>query len=194
MAVATTGTDAVLSAKPASGTGVVFSAPKGTTLPPDALETLNVAFLSNGYVGEDGIKRKVDKKIEKIKAYGDYTVASLVNGNEVSYEFEFLESGNGTTLKTIFGEENVSITPPEEGVHGGKVKITHNASLPPTSPFVMDMKSGKTRLREVVPVGQISVSGDVQFVHNDVIRYSVTIEALSDDKGNNAYSYQDVMV
>lgn len=194
MADVTSSTDNVLSAKPISGTGVVLTAKKGTALPVDAAEKLATEFVPNGYVGEDGIKRAVDKKIEKIKAYGDFTVATLVNGNEVSYEFEFLESGNATTLKTIFGEENVEITPPVEGIHGGSVTIKHNANIPASQSVVFDMKAGNTRIREVVPNGQFSVSGDVQFVHSDVIRYSVTLEALSDDDGNNAYSYTTKLI
>ena len=51
-----------------------------------------------------------------------------------------------------------------------------------------------TFIREVIPIGQISVSGDVKFAHSSVIQYEVTIEALPDASDNNAYEYQDTVL
>src|SRR5690625_7960587 len=53
------------------------------------------------------------------------------------------------------------------------------------------MLDGGTRIREVIPEGQLTTSGEVQFVHSDVIRYSVEIEAFPVDGEVKAFSYID---
>lgn len=186
-----TGTDAIQSGAPVSGTGGVMTAKRGTALPPDADSALDKAFVKLGYISEDGVVRKTDRDTEKIKAWGNYTVKTLIKDNSVTYSLTFLESSNGDLLKALFGEENVVITPPEEGVHDGKVAIKHSALLPEPAVFTLEMKDGNTAMREVIPNGQLTVTGDVTFVHNDVIRYEVEIDALNDETlDGNAMSYQ----
>lgn len=186
-----TGTDAIQAGSPASGTGGVTTAPRGTLLPTDADSPLSVAFKKLGYVSEDGVTRKTDRDTEKIKAWGNYTVKTLIKDNSVTYSLTFLESSNADLLKALFGEDNVTITPPEDGVHNGKVAIKHSASLPEPAVFTLEMKDGKTAMREVIPNGQLTVTGDVVFVHSDIIKYEIEIEALNDESiDGNAMSYQ----
>lgn len=191
MAETLTGTAAIQSGSPASGVGGVTTAPRGTTLPTDAETALAAAFTKLGYISEDGVTRKTDRDTEKIKAWGNYTVKTLIKDNSVTYSLTFLESSNGDLLKALFGEENVVITPPESGVHDGKIAIKHSAKLPEPAVFTLEMKDGNTAMREVIPNGQLTVTGDVTFVHNDVIRYEVEIDALNDETiDGNAMSYQ----
>src|SRR5699024_1218811 len=87
-------------------------------------------------------------------------------------------------LKLIHGEDNVA-------VEGNSVTIKHTAKMPPRQAYVLDMLDGGTRIREVIPEGQLTTSGEVQFVHSDVIRYSVAIESLPVDGEVKAFSYID---
>ena len=195
--MALTGTDAIQSGSPISGTGGVTRADRGAqvALPTDAETPLTDAFKKLGYISEDGVTRKTDRDIEKIKAWGNYTVKTLIKDNSVTYSLTFLESSNADLLKALFGEDNVTITPPEDGVHNGKVAIKHGATLPEPAIYTLEMKDGNTFMREVIPNGQISVTGDVVFVHSDIIRYEVEIEALNDETLNgNAMSYQTEVV
>lgn len=185
------GTGAIQSGAPVSGTGGVTTAPRGTALPTDAESPLGPQFIKLGYISEDGVTRSTDRDTEKIKAWGNYTVKTLIKDNSVVYKLTFLESSNADLLKSLFGEENVVITPPEEGVHKGKIAIKHSAALPDPAVFTLEMKDGATAMREVIPNGQLTVTGDVVFVHSDVIRYEVEIEALNDEiLDGNAMSYQ----
>src|SRR5699024_1933139 len=102
----------------------------------------------------------------------------------ITYSLEFLESANADVLKLIHGEDNVT-------VEGNSVSIKHTAKMPPRQAFILDMLDGGTRIREVIPEGQLTTSGEVQFVHSDVIRYSVEIEAFPVDGEVKAFSYID---
>lgn len=195
MAATLTGTAAIQSGSPISGTGGVTNAPRGTALPTDAETALSAAFTKLGYISEDGVTRKTDRDTEKIKAWGNYTVKTLIKDNSVTYSLTFLESSNGDLLKALFGEDNVTLEAPVEGVHNGKVTIKHSAKLPEPAVFTLEMRDGNTAMREVIPNGQLTVTGDVVFVHNDVIRYEVEIDALNDEAiDGNSISYQTEMI
>lgn len=190
-----TGTEAIQSGSPVNGTGGVTRADRGTPLPTDAETPLTEAFKRLGYISEDGVTRKTDRDIEKIKAWGNYVVKTLIKDNSVTYSLTFLESSNGDLLKALFGADNVTITAPAPGVHDGKVAIKHGATLPEPATYTLEMKDGDTFMREVIPNGQISITGDVVFVHSDIIRYEVEIEALNDEAINgNAMSYQTEVI
>ncbi|AZQ77668.1 hypothetical protein EJ997_10270 [Flaviflexus ciconiae] len=183
------GTSAILAGAPVDATGGVLTAPIGTTGPTSAIDAI-ADFIKTGFVGEDGITKTVDASDEKIKAWGGSTVKIVRSEHSVTYAFTFLESANATVLKLIHGEENVIITPPTAD-HGGQVEIRERGELIERQEFVFDMKDGKTRIREFVPDGQLSHTGDVQFVHSAIISYTVTIEAFPDGDGVKAYSYMD---
>lgn len=179
-----TGTDAILVGAPLTATGGLLFADRATaTLPVDAA-TAVVGFTEGGYVGEDGVTRTTDASDEKIKAWGGDTVKIVRTEHSITYTFTFLESANAEVLKLIHGVDNVIVA-------GGKVTVKHTAKIPPRKAFVLDMIDAENLLREVIPDGQLTSSGDVVFVHSDVIRYQVTIEAFPDDAGVKAISYMD---
>lgn len=194
MADALSGVAAVLTGKPVKSTGGVTRAPIGTPLPTDATTRLNAAFVPQGLISDDGVTRTTDASDDKIKAWGGQVVKVVRSDFSVSYKFSYLEAASAVTLKSIVGEENVTITPPEDGKHNGKVAIKLNAKPAPRATYTLEMLDENTFIREVIPIGQISVSGDVQFVHSAVIKYEVTIEALPDSSDNNAYEYQDTVL
>lgn len=179
-----TGTDAILVGAPVTATGgLLFGDRKDAALPTDATGT--VATLNKGgYIGEDGVTRTTDASDDKIKAWGGDTVKIVRTEHSISYAFQFLESANGEVLKLIHGENNVD-------VEDGKVTVRQTSFMPPRKSFVLDMLDAESKLREVIADGQISSSGDVVFVHSDVIRYEVTIEAFPDEDGVKAISYMD---
>lgn len=194
MAEGLSGVTAVLTGKPLQSTGGVTRAPLGTPLPTDATSKLNAAFEPQGLISDGGVTRTTDASDDKIKAWGGQVVKVVRSDFSVSYKFEYLEAASATTLKAIVGEENVTITKPAAGEHNGKVAVKINSKPAPRASYTLEMLDENTFIREVIPIGQISVSGDVTFVHSAVIKYEVTIEALPDSSDNNAYEYQDTVL
>ena len=179
-----TGIDAIRTGAPVNATGGVQFAETGTTLPTDATTEPEAAFKKGGFIGDDGVTRSTDASDEKIRAWGGDTVKVVRSEHSITYSFEFLESTNADVLKLIHGDEHVTVD-----VSGKKVSIEHTAKMPPRQAFLLDMLDGDTRIREVIPDGQLTTSGEVQFVHSDVIRYAVEIEAFPNDEQVKAYSY-----
>lgn len=186
-----TGTDAILVGAPLTATGGVLFADTDATLPTNAATAVDEAFVAGGYVGEDGVTRTVDATDEKIKAWGGDTVKIVRTEHSITYTFQFMEAANAEVLKLIHGEDNVVVVPAVPGTTSGTVTVKHTAKLPPRKAFVLDMVDGDALMREVIMDGQLTTSGDVVFVHSDVIRYSITIEAFPDAQGVKAISYMD---
>ena len=177
-----TGIDAIQTGAPVTATGGVLYADTSETLPTDATTDPGEGFTKGGFIGEDGVTRATDASDEKIRAWGGDTVKVVRSEHSITYSLEFLESANADVLKLIHGEDNVT-------VEGNSVTIKHTAKMPPRQAFVLDMLDGGTRIREVIPEGQLTTSGEVQFVHSDVIRYAVEIEAFPVNGEVKAFSY-----
>lgn len=166
---------------PVTATGGVLHAPVGTAYPATVAESFSSDWIKGGYVGEDGVTRTIDASDDKIKAWGGDTVKVVRTEHSVSYTFQFLESSNADTLKLLFGDDHVAVT-------GTDITVEVTSEMVPRRAFAFAMKDGDKLVREIVKDGQISVSGDVTFVHSDVIRYEVTIEAFPDENSVKAIS------
>ncbi|MGQ4531854.1 phage tail tube protein [Dermabacteraceae bacterium P13138] len=172
----------VLTGGPLKATGGVMHAPLGSTMPTDAKAALDGAFVKGGYVGEDGLTRSINAQDEKIKAWGGDTIRVVRSEHSVVYKLMFLESANADTLKLLFGKDNVTVS-------GQDITVNIKSDQVPRRAFVFDMKDGEFKIREAVQDGQLSMSGDVQYVHSNIIKYEVEIEAFPDENGVKAIQY-----
>lgn len=174
---------------PVTATGGVLAAPVGTTAPTDSTSALPSPFVKLGLVGEDGVTKTVDATDEKIKAWGGDIVRIVRSEHSVSFSMTFMESANADLLKSIYGEDNVEITP-ATAESGRKIEIRQTSAMPRRGLYVIDLKDGDASAREVILDGQLTQSGDVNYVHTDLIRYTVTIEAFPVD-GVKTITYID---
>lgn len=178
------GTENILVGAPVTATGGVLFGESTVAAPTDATTALDLAWVKAGFISEDGVTRTTDASDDKIRAWGGDTVKVVRTEHSITYTFTFLESANADVLKLIYGESNVTIA-------AGKVKINQTSAMPPRKSFVLDMADGETKLREYIKNGQLTTSGDTVFVHSDVIRYEVSIEAFPDANGVKAISFID---
>lgn len=181
------GAAAILTGAPVTATGGLLFGDTTVAAPTDATTALDPAWIKGGYIGEDGVTRTTDASDEKIKAWGGDTVKIVRTEHSITYTFQFMESANAEVLKLIHSEANVNIT-------AEKVTIKHTAKIPPRKSFVLDMADSETKLREYIADGQLTTSGDVTFVHSDVIRYEVTVECFPDASDVKAISFIDGVV
>lgn len=179
----------VLAGKP-NVTGGVLIAPTGTALPTTAVAAPNVAFVSAGYIGDDGLSQTIDRSTTKIKAWGGDVVRVLQTEVSVQYKFTFIESLNTGVLKAVYGDANVAVV--AGGVSTGTLRsVAINSTELGHKEFIFEIKDGLAKIRVVVPNGQIVEVGEVKFNDGEIIAYSVTVEAFPDTAGNQAYQYLD---
>lgn len=162
--------------------GVFFRAPIGTPLPQDALVELDPKFEDQGIVGEDGVSQAVTRDTEDVKSYGGDTVYTLQTdyGNEIT--LTVLESIHVPTLRTVFGDSNVT----EEN---GNIRVKHNKARLPRSSFVFEHLIDQGIKRSVLEIGQVTEVGDIVNVHSDVVKYELTIKTYPNNNGDHMLDY-----
>lgn len=172
----------VAAGKPKIG-GAIYVAPVGTALPTDASTQLNNAFVSLGYVSEDGVTRTITRESENTKAWGGDTVLSLQTEFTETISFTLIETLNVDVKKVIFGDSNVT-----GDLTTGITAVSNSTELAEHS-YVIDMIQNRAAVRIVIPNGKVSELGDIVYSDSEVIGYNPTITALPDTAGNASYEY-----
>lgn len=179
----------VISGKPLA-TGGILVAPTGTALPTTQAATPNVAFVSVGYVSEDGVEKTEDRSFNEIKDWGGLTVKKSQNGFSVQMEFGFLEYLNAAAAKSIYGDAAVTVTP-ANGSHGIFLDIAVDGKEPPHKRWIFEMADGVAKTRIVVPDGQITATGSTTYSASDAAIRQVTLSLYPDASGKYYYEYND---
>lgn len=182
-------TSNIMVGSPLTGTGGVLNGPLGTALPTDTSTELDEAYNKLGFVSDDGVTMTIDKSTDKVTAWGGQTVRIIQTEFDCTFKMQFLET-NQYVLKAAHGSDNVTVTAATESA-GTLTSVLINAKEIGNSVWVFEIKDGDARIRIVVPNAQVSEIGDVQFATKSVTGRDLTIDALPDDSGNNAYMYCD---
>ena len=162
--------------------GAIFWAPAGTQLPTDASTDLAEAFVSVGYVSDEGLTEKETRSYQKHKAWGGDTVDSSQTEYAKSYSFKMIET-NETTMKVRYGTENVQ-------ADGGKVsQVKHNAKELPEGVWVIEMIIKGKIIRKVMPKGKIDEIGDITYNDTNLVKYDVTLGLYPDANGDYEIDY-----
>lgn len=167
--------------RPDSG-GVFYRAPLGTTLPTDAVSTLNTLFVDHGWLGEEGITLTVDRDIKKHYAFGSDLVKTTQGTYSESIKLSLLES-DPDVLETVFGSDGVTLG--TDGAGNRTIAIAHGSKLKPRSAFVIDTVDGTKKRRIVVQEGMVVDLDDVTYVNSDLLKYTITIDCYKPASGNS---------
>lgn len=164
-------------------TGALLRAPLGTAVPVSAWTTPNVAFIDQGFIGEDGFTQTEDRSTDKKKAFGGTVVKVLQTDYSVTIKFSFLESINAEVLASVYGEDNVSVAV------DGQITVKKNKTQSPHAAWILDVFDGEAVNRTTIADGQITSVDDIVKVHSDTIMYTVTMECFEDVNGDNLVEY-----
>lgn len=181
----------VIAGKPLA-TGGIYVAPMGTALPTDTTTALDPAFVSLGYISEEGVSESMSRDTSKVKAWGGDVVKIVQSEHSVTYSYSMIESASAAVLKEVYGEENVTFTAATTTAGNQTVARVTSEQLPHLV-RVVEIKDGDARIRIVLPDSQITEQGDITYADADVIAYPVTLEAFADpaDGVTKAYKYAD---
>ena len=157
--------------------GGILRAPRGTARPTDASTPYDPAYLSMGYVGEDGVTLSAERDNDPLKVWGQVVVRRAQTSYEVSLTFTLVESRRADTLKAIAGEDNVS-------VEGNTIVVRGNEKELPIGQWGIDMLDQGLARRIDVGSGQITEIGDITYADGELIGYEVTLSCYPDENGD----------
>ena len=106
-----------------AGTGHVYVAPTGTTLPTDVATPLGSAWKDLGYVSEDGVAFTFGRETEDLNAWQGEKVRVLTLREPKTIEFALMQSNKDTLVTALGGGEvtandgEFKFTPPAAGVN-----------------------------------------------------------------------------
>ena len=156
-------------------TGVVYRAPAGTTLPTDATSSLSSAFVSLGYLSEDGFTNNYERSSEDIREMGGAVVLTVQTETTDKFQFKLIDALAPEVLKAVYGDSKVS------GTLATGIDVTVDGSEAEESVWVLEtiMRDGALQ-RIVIPDGKVSEMGEVAYRRNEAVGYDITITALLD--------------
>lgn len=155
--------------------GVYFNAPIDTPLPTTATEKLNEAFQDHGAVGPDGINVQPTRSSETEKMFGGGDWVDLQNDYSEDITLTLLEDDNEAVINSIFGEDNVVVTP---GPEGTQKTVYHTKQRLPIKSHVLKAVDGDKAKTYVVPRGRITTAEKTADVHTASTKYNLTIKAF----------------
>jgi len=164
--------------RPSDG-GVFYRAPLGTTLPTDATSPLNALFMDHGWLGEDGITLMVNRETTDHHAFGSDLVKTTQDNYKEQLQLTLLES-DPDVFETVFGP-GITL-----GTAGGSrtIVIEHRSQQLPRSAFVVEVIDGNKTRRLVIQEGMVTTLDDINYVHSDLLAYTITVDCYKPASGN----------
>lgn len=164
--------------------GAVYTAPIGTTIPTDATTALDAAFVSLGYVSEDGLSNNNELSVEAIKAWGGNIVLRSLTEMNDEFSLVLIETENVDVLKAVYGDANVTVDA------SGNATIDVKAEDPEERIWVFELalRGGRAK-RIVIPDGAITSRDEISYNDADAIAHGITISAYPDSTGSTHKEY-----
>lgn len=162
-----------------AGTGAIWKAPAGSTLPTTSSEAWNSAFVNLGYA-EEGFTVTPNFKTTPVHGWQTRQVLrNITTEFDVKFSFTLMQT-NKATLSLAWG--GATITPGTAGAF--------TLALPgdPAAEFVLgiDWSDGSTSYRYVIPRASLTNIPAVKFTRKDAIKYSFEVQALAPADGTDA--------
>lgn len=170
-------------------TGAILSGPTGVELPESARANLPSGVSDSGYIGEDGLKLTPSTSTETIKDWSGATIREVLSEFTAKMSWTHLELSKAA-LENYFGEENVTVTPATLTT-GTQTLSRLNASELPVKSWYFRIKDGLRRILIVVPLGQVTERGEINFTKSQAVALPVVMSTYPDSAGNNVYIYTD---
>lgn len=163
--------------------GAVFVAPIGTTVPTDATTALDEAFVSLGYVSEDGLENENNVDMSEIKEWGGAIVYRSLTEMTDNFMLTLIESENVDVLKSVYGDKNVTEA-------DGKITVNVVSEDPQEKVWVFELSlRGNKKKRIVIADGAVTSRDTISYTGEDAIGYGITVSAYPDETGSTHKEY-----
>lgn len=166
--------------------GAVYRAPLGTTLPTDATTALGSAFVSLGYVSEDGLSNNNELSVEATKAWGGNIVLRSLTEMNDEFSLTLIETKNVDVLKAVYGDDNVTVDVSDNVT----VNVIAEDPVEAVWVFELALRGGIAR-RIVIPDGAITSRDEITYNDSDAVGYGITISAYPDADAKTHVEYTE---
>lgn len=164
-------------------TGGVFMADAGAALPTDATSSLSGDYTELGYVSEDGVTESHNETNTQIRAWqGGDVVRVVKTEHNLTYSFTAIET-NDAVQEAYYGNYDAGV-------------VEVNGAPGKRGRWVIQVIDGDKDVRIVIPDGEVTERGDIQYVNSAAVGYPITITcypdpdyAGSEDYPAKAYKY-----
>lgn len=170
-------------------TGAIMDAVIGSTLPTDAISTPDKAFTPSGYCSEDGLTLTKDVSTNDIKDWSGSIVRKVLESFDGTITWTEIEM-TYESMCHAFGTDNVTKTA-ATAEHGEQLTLKIGANLPAARSWVFNMKDGDSRIRIVVPNGQVTSVDEITFNSTDAVSLPITLSCYPDANGDSIIIYTD---
>ena len=131
-----------------------------------------------GDVSKDGVTANTDKTVNNIYTWANAIKRTIMSEHVESVQPPIVDTTE-ETLKTVLGNDNVTITP-ASGSHGKLITCNLSAdSLPPAEAYLFVMKDGDDVMAIGMTNGQITAVDSITFAPEDAITWKPTITVLN---------------
>jgi hypothetical protein len=162
-----------------AGSGAMWKAPLGTTLPTDSTTAWGAAFVNLGYA-TDGFKVTQNLKTQGISAWQTIEQVRLIATELIrSISFESIQS-NTATVGLAWG--GATITPTTGGAYSMSVP---GGQL---TDFILgiDWNDGTTTQRLIVQHASLLALPTITYTRTDAVKYPLDVQALKPADGTNS--------
>ena len=177
----------------AGATGAILHADVGTTMPTISTIFSSTSwrsnFAGNEYVSEDGLTLAPSISTNDIKDWSGATVRRVLSAFDGKISWQML-STDEEAMNIAFGDDNVTATAANT-THGKYLEVGLGAHLPDRQSYIFLMKDGDAKIAIVVPDGQITEVGEINFKSTDAIKWPVTLTCYPDSSGQSIYIWTD---
>lgn len=155
--------------------GGVYVAPKGTTLPTTAAETLGGSFIHLGYNDDDGVSIDPSQDREEFTAWQSITpVRRVLTGAQFQLSFKLIQTSL-TTLQLAFPGSTATS---DSG--NTRIEIPSNPGSDERV-FIFDWLDTDIHNRIILEIGEVTDVGEVQIHRGDPVGYELTVDAYPND-------------
>lgn len=183
-------TGQIAAPSPIAGTGGLYRAPFGTSLPTDTTTAIPQPYVEMGWVDEDGVTISIDRPSTPQYSWGGFKVASLQQHYNPSLSFKFQQILDSDVLKAVHSDTNVTVTAATTS-SGTLTTVTLNPKLNVNSVWVVSCYYQSETLRLAVPNARITTTRDLKLTHKSLAVWDATLELFPDTTGNFGYWISD---
>jgi len=166
--------------------GVFYRAALGTAVPTDATTGLAGTYKDQGWLTDEGIVNSINRDTTKHHSFGGDVIKVTQDNYEETIQVSLAET-NENALKTVFGDSNVTVTTSPNR----RIVVNHTQAQLPRSVFVVHVIDGSKTRRIVIKEGQVTGVDDIEYKHDGLVVYKLTVDIFKPTSGEAVVEYID---